>query len=527
MKTKMIFMNVKRSFLAALLLTGLVIGCQTSELTDEERLADQSQHIATIGSVSSTIAASPNGNCPATIFGSSSVTSKYYQYDAAGVTLGVKFRVSAVSSAVGLRFFKNPNDTSSSHIGSLWKSDGTLLKRIEFTSQTASGWQEVYFDGILLEPGINYIASYFSPLGYYVGYVGGLTNSICFPNNGSYVSDPTKDCLVYSLANDPNGINGPSSIFKYADAFPDETFQAANYYVDVIVTDATVPSIPERLSSSSSSNNPAFSKPTIGIAWSPSPDGTDAVKFNVANYLIYRDGVLLTRISGSDTQYITLNGTRYLYNDDAGLIQGQAYSYYVVAEDYCGNQSAPSTTTTARAAVNANGDVSIFGLNAKPINAVDTDTSPVQVGMKFKSSINGFITEIRFYRGKPTSSYSVHLFKSDGTLIARGFVSEGQSTTPGWQRVSLVNPATGGIFRAPIVANEVYIASYHAAEGGYASDESGLANDVTHQNLTILGGVSNGGNGVYKYGPTGSFPTDSYINTNYWVDVVFSTRSTF
>src|SRR5262249_39551914 len=32
-----------------------------------------------------------------------------------------------------------------------------------------------------------------------------------------------------------------------------------------------------------------------------------------------------------------------------------------------------------------------------------------------------------------------------------------------------------------------------------------------------------GGNGVYHYGPSGIFPTDTFGRTNYWVDVIFQT----
>jgi hypothetical protein len=32
-----------------------------------------------------------------------------------------------------------------------------------------------------------------------------------------------------------------------------------------------------------------------------------------------------------------------------------------------------------------------------------------------------------------------------------------------------------------------------------------------------------GNNGVYRYGSAPGFPTSSYNNTNYWVDVVFMT----
>ena len=34
-----------------------------------------------------------------------------------------------------------------------------------------------------------------------------------------------------------------------------------------------------------------------------------------------------------------------------------------------------------------------------------------------------------------------------------------------------------------------------------------------------------GGNGVYLYGGSPAFPTDTYNATNYWIDVVFTTTS--
>ena len=37
-------------------------------------------------------------------------------------------------------------------------------------------------------------------------------------------------------------------------------------------------------------------------------------------------------------------------------------------------------------------------------------------------------------------------------------------------------------------------------------------------------GVS-GGNGVYAYGASSTFPTNTYNATNYWVDVVFTTNT--
>ena len=49
---------------------------------------------------------------------------------------------------------------------------------------------------------------------------------------------------------------------------------------------------------------------------------------------------------------------------------------------------------------------------------------------------------------------------------------------------------------------------------------SGLASAVVSGNLTAPASSTVGGNGVFVYG-TGGFPTSSYKDANYWVDVRF------
>lgn len=73
-----------------------------------------------------------------------------------------------------------------------------------------------------------------------------------------------------------------------------------------------------------------------------------------------------------------------------------------------------------------------------------------------------------------------------------------------------------------IAANTVYLVSYHAPVGQYALTQntftsSGLDNGVLHAPSSS----SSGGNGVYVYNASSAFPTNSYLATNYWVDVVF------
>ena len=51
------------------------------------------------------------------------------------------------------------------------------------------------------------------------------------------------------------------------------------------------------------------------------------------------------------------------------------------------------------------------------------------------------------------------------------------------------------------------------------STTQGLASAVTNGPLTALAG-----GGVYAYGSSNTFPTSTYNNNNYWVDVVYSQR---
>ncbi|KMO28458.1 Mo-co oxidoreductase dimerization domain protein, partial [Methylobacterium tarhaniae] len=66
-----------------------------------------------------------------------------------------------------------------------------------------------------------------------------------------------------------------------------------------------------------------------------------------------------------------------------------------------------------------------------------------------------------------------------------------------------------------------YTASYHTNVGRYSTTSNGFSSAVTNGPLT----APSSGNGVYAYGSSSLFPTNTYQNTNYWVDVVFNPNS--
>ena len=130
--------------------------------------------------------------------------------------------------------------------------------------------------------------------------------------------------------------------------------------------------------------------------------------------------------------------------------------------------------------------------------------------------LNGFITGIRFYKGTTnTGTHVGTLWSNAGQLLATAtFANE---TASGWQQMNFSTPVA-------VTANTVYVASYHTNIGNYAANNtffrhSGVDNPPVH---LLQDGVS-GGNGVYAYSASSTFPSNTFQSSNYWVDVVFTT----
>jgi Domain of unknown function (DUF4082) len=159
---------------------------------------------------------------------------------------------------------------------------------------------------------------------------------------------------------------------------------------------------------------------------------------------------------------------------------------------------------------------SIWRNSDTPTTASENDSWAFELGVKFKSDADGVIEGIRFYKGKGNTGKHVgSLWTSKGRLLASAtFTNE---TDTGWQQVIFDEPVA-------IYKDTIYVASYYAPKGHYASDEqfftdAGIDNGPLHLLKT---GVS-GENGIYTYGRKSSFPKSTYLSTNYWVDVVFNT----
>jgi hypothetical protein len=159
---------------------------------------------------------------------------------------------------------------------------------------------------------------------------------------------------------------------------------------------------------------------------------------------------------------------------------------------------------------------SIWNNTVIPFVLADADTSSVELGVKFRSTVSGYIKGLRFYKGSQNQGTHVgSLWNSSGTkLRSATFANE---TASGWQQVTFATPVA-------ITANTVYVASYHANGGRYSVDQGYFANTgINNVPLYALRDGESAGNGVYKYGTGSIFPNNTFSSSNYWVDVLFST----
>ena len=161
---------------------------------------------------------------------------------------------------------------------------------------------------------------------------------------------------------------------------------------------------------------------------------------------------------------------------------------------------------------------SIWDNSATPAILTDPDTGGIDLGVKFRSDANGYITGIKFYKGPQNTGIHVGtLWTSSGQQLAQTtFTNE---TASGWQQANFATAVQ-------INANTVYVASYHTNVGKYSVTENYFTNSgVDKPPLHALRDGQSGGNGVYNYSANPVFPSSSYASSNYWVDVIYSTSN--
>ncbi len=214
----------------------------------------------------------------------------------------------------------------------------------------------------------------------------------------------------------------------------------------------------------------------------------------------------ITPYIGSTAQAATTTGSTATSASIVGLTNGTAYTFKVAAINGVG----PGPDSTASAAVTPYD--TIFDL-ATPGTVDSGDSGAVELGVKFRSDVAGTVNGIRFYKASAnTGTHVGSLWSSAGTLLAQANFSG--ETASGWQQVKFATPPT-------IQANTTYVAGYLAPKGHYSVNGPTLANGVDNAPLHAIAN-STSANGVFSYGASARFPTNTFQASNYWVDVLFT-----
>jgi hypothetical protein len=286
---------------------------------------------------------------------------------------------------------------------------------------------------------------------------------------------------------------------------------AAGSYTATYTADTTPPTV-----TSTSPGNGA-----TGVSQSATVSATfnkamDPATIN-SNTVVLRD---TSNTPVPSTVSYTANSHNAIITPNSSLAPSATYNATVTTavKDLAGNALAANYNWSFATATGPSCPCTAWGSSATPANPSVNDPNAVELGVKFTVELDGVILGVRFYKGPSnTGTHVGNLWSSSGQLLATATFSNETST--GWQQVNFAAPVS-------VKANTVYVASYHTNVGNYAGDNNYFATTgVDSPPVHLLRDGVSGGNGVYAYSASSVFPSNTYLSSNYWVDIVFTVGS--
>jgi hypothetical protein len=428
--------------------------------------------------------------------------------DNSAVEVGVKFRTDNAGYITGLRFYKFATN-SGTHTAHLWSRTGTLMATAVFAGETASGWQQVnLLAPVAVAANTTYVASYYTSVGHYA------VNSAYFASAG--VDNPPLHALK-------NGVDGGNGVYGYGanGTFPASTFDSENYWVDIVYA-ATIP--PDTTAPVVSTVSPLNAATAVAAGINVTAtfnEGIDVSTIGTSTFELRgpSNALVSTVVTyNAATRTATLDPTTTLAYSTSytATVRGGAGGAEGISgvADLAGNVMAADYSWSFTTGAAPSCPCNIWSSTVTPAGA-DSDNKAVEVGVKFRADLDGYITGLRYYKfSTNTGTHVGELWTSTGTRLAT--VTFTGETTSGWQQMTLPSPV-------PVTANTTYITAYSMTGGHYAVNSGYFASAVINAPLRALADGVDGGNGVYAYGPAGTFPANSFNSENYWVDVVFTT----
>jgi hypothetical protein len=483
--------------------------------------------------------------------------------------LGVKWTSSQPGEITKMRFYRALDETEDGgeffvHLGRIWDEAGNLLATVPFagaSGRTGEGWESVpLFQPLPIEAGKTYVASV-NVLREYVATPAGLASPV---TNGP-------------LSSIADGSNGVYSVTP--GRFPTESYNDTNYFVDVEVVPTEVQPPSTTGETVLTTQTPVASFPggpyELGMKWKSSEPGeitkirfyrsSDEAEDSESSFVHVgriwdEQGALLAEVGfaglrgatgrtgegwesvpllqplaveANKTYVVSVNIVNDYVATPGGLTQPVVNgALSSIADGKNGVYSPTPGAFPNRSYNNANYfvDVEVVYPDVQPatnatvlttqVPATSYSGGPYELGMKWTSSQAGEITKMRFYRAFDEAEDggrfsevggSVHvgrIWDENGNLLAKVFFAGASGRTgEGWETASLFRPLA-------IEADKTYVASVNILSD-YVATPAGLADPITNGPLSS---IADGNNGVYSLTP-GTFPTESYNDANYFVDV--------
>lgn len=399
--------------------------------------------------------------------------------DTDAVTLGTRFASSVDGTVTGVRFYKGPNNTGT-HVGQLWAVGGSQpLAQATFGAESTSGWQTVLFaTPVRITKDTEYIVAYRAPVGRYSSTSGAFSGA--------------------GLQRAPLRTEPMSGAYTYAAGYPGSS-SSTSYLVDVVFTqDAAAlvvtsqsPPAADPGASVSAPVSVTFNAPLAAGATLSLKAGTTVVpgtatRSSDARTLVFTPSSALAR----STVYTATASS--LVSNDGSTLADVTWSFTTAAADNC-----PCT---------------LFSGLTPAVSSVN-DPSAVELGVSFSPTSWGVVTGVRFYKGAGNNgTHTGTLWSSSGQLLRT--VTFADESASGWQTALFSSPYQ-------VAPGTTYVVSYHAPQGRYAATPNDFTVNRTVGPLTTPAV----GNGRYRYGSGGVAPTETWQQTNYFVDVVFTTAA--
>ena len=350
-------------------------------------------------------------------------------------------------------------------------SNGTKLASATFTGETDSGWQTVTFTTpVAITANTIYVVSYFSPHGDFVYTNNYFTNSMA---NGPLTA-------LASTANQPNGVylNTTSS------AFPNKSYLDRNYWADVIFSSTTTSTIATNAAATTITSSSFALVVKVQDNGTPLLSSQANINVNLNSANQNQPPVIINQtfsVNGNSPNGTSV-GSVVASDPDAG----QTLTYSILSGNTNGAFSINASTgvitvANSTALVNSSGssNYSIFQSITSPSPSSNyIGTAPLEVGMKFSSSVNGYISGLRYYKGVGAQGTHIgNLWTSNGAKLASAtFTVE---TASGWQTVTFTTPVA-------ITANTIYVVSYFSPHGDFVYTNNYFTTSMANGPLTAL-----------------------------------------